>query len=105
MCRLGSTTSFVAESAGSGQDVRIWAGVHAGLHPLLTTRGSHTHIEAMPIFINSLFSHQKVMGGGSQRQLMDRTLQVVPRAQFDISAFGTRMAVLGSHLREVAYPM
>ena len=93
----------VAESTSGGQDVRFWTGVHAGLHRLLTTRGSHTHIEAVPIFVHSLFSHQKVIGGGSQRQLLDRTLQVVPRAQFGISAIGTRMAVLGSHLREMAY--
>ena len=94
--------SVVAESAGSGQNVRIWAGVHARLHPLLMARGSHTHIETMPISFHYLFSPQKVVGGGGQRQLMDRTLQVVPRAQFDIVELGTRVA-LGSHLCEVAY--
>ena len=34
---------------------------------------------------------------------MDRTLQVVPRAQFDIFELGSTVAVLGSHLCEVAY--
>ena len=77
--------SVVAESAGSGQNVHIWVGVNAGLHPLLTTRGSHTHTKKVPISFHSLLSHQKVVGGGDQRQLMDRTLQIVPRAQFDFN--------------------
>ena len=95
--------SAMAESTGSSQNVCIWVGVNARVHPLLTARGSHTHTEKVPVAFHSLLSHHKVVGGCDQRQHMHRTLWAFPRTEFGFIELGTRLAVLGSHLCAVAH--